>query len=483
MRRFFMVIVLIGLFSGLNCFPINGEEIRSAQVAGMFYPDSGPVLRDKVDGYLEETKGFPVLGRVLALIVPHAGYEYSGKVAAYAYKEILGRKFDTIVLIGPSHHQYFRGISVYGEGAFETPLGKIPIDEELASSIIKQNETITFNPKFHLKEHSLEVQLPFLQRTGKDFKIVPILMGDQSKLFCNILSQALIKVLKDKKRVLIIASSNFSRYRTYSQAVKKDKYALSIIKKMDEEKLIKGLAKDRDEKGKVEMCGGGPVAVAIKVAKALGADKVEILNYANSGDVAGNRHRVVGYASAILYATDQLDKDAQRELLKIARSSIKGYLQTESPPSFKPISPLIKENRGAFVTLTKNGRLRGCTGYIHPIKPLYETVRDAAIKAAMKDLRFPPLAKRELGRVKMEISVLSPLEEIQDINFIQPGVHGLYITQGWQAGLLLPQVAKEHKWGRERFLKETCLKAGLPADAYKKGAKIHIFTAQVFGED
>ncbi len=477
MRKSLVIALVVSLFVGIP--HVRGEQIRPAQVAGLFYPDSGPILREKIDGYLGEVEDQPLLGRLVALIVPHAGYEFSGKVATYAYKQLLKRQFNTIILIGPSHHRYFRGISVYGEGMFETPLGKIPIDKDLASAIIKESEIITFNPEHHLKEHSLEVQLPFLQRTSKDFKIVPILMGDQSKPFCDILSQTLTKVLKkEKKKVLLIASTDFSHYYPYNEAVKKDKIAFSIIQKMDKDELITGLAK-----GEVEMCGGGPAAVAIEVAKGLRADKIKLLNHANSGDVTKDFSRVVGYASFALYSTDQLNKEAQIELLKIARRSIAEYLETKKSPSFKPISALIKEDRGVFVTLTKDEKLRGCIGYTFPIKPLYEAVRDTAIKAATQDLRFPPVTKDELNKIKITISILSPIEEAKDINLIQPGTHGLYITQGWQSGLLLPQVAKERKWSRDEFLKQGCLKAGLPPDAYKKGARIHIFTAQVFDEE
>lgn len=477
MRICFGIVLTILFLNGV----VEGANVRRPQVAGRYYPESSPILLNEVDRLIGNAKRVPLLGRMVAMIVPHAGYEFSGQVAAHAYKQLIGQRFDTIIIIGPSHHRRFRGVSVWESGVYQTPLGDVPIDSELAKAIILQDEKIFFDPDAHLKEHSLEVQLPFLQRSLKGFKIVPILMGEQSIQFCEILSDAIIKAIKGvgkKKRLLIIASTDLSRYYHYDKAKGIDNHTISIIKEMEPKRLLKEL-----EKGRAEMCGGGPAAVAIMVAKELGADRIRLLKYMNSGDVTGERFRVVGYASFALYATDTLDKDAKKELLGIARRSIKEYLETGSPPSLKPISPFLRQERGAFVTLTKKGRLRGCIGYIYPVKPLYETVRDAAIKAATGDLRFKPLTKEELRDVKIEISVFSPLEKIDDPSIIKPGTHGLFITRGWQEGLLLPQVAKRYGWDQKRLLEETCKKAGLPKDAYKKGVNLYIFEAQVFCEE
>jgi hypothetical protein len=282
-----------------------------------------------------------------------------------------------------------------------------------------------------------------------------------------------------EKRLLLIASTDLSHYYYYEKAKRIDRYTISLIERMDTDKLITDL-----DRGRAEMCGGGPVAVVLNVAKGLGADRIRILKYLNSGDVGGSRFRVVGYVSAALYATDRLDEDARDELLRIARASIREYLEKGRPPSFKPVSPFLRQERGAFVTLKKKGKLRGCIGYIYPVKPLWEVVRDSAIKAATRDFRFKPLAKRELPHIEIEVSVLSPLEEIEDVNIIKPGTHGLFITKGWQEGLLLPQVAKRRGWNREKFLEETCKKAGLEKDAYKRrDVNIYIFEAQVFSEE
>ena len=471
------------------------NDVRESVIAGSWYPGDPEILASEIDSFLKKVPAEPLGGRVAALIVPHAGYIYSGQIAAHSYKHVEGKTFDVVIVIGPSHRAYFHGVSVYSnKGGYKTPLGTVPVDIELANRIIAQSSMISFVPAAHSEEHSVEIQLPFLQVALGEFNFVPIVMGDQDRHTCEELAEAIYMSASDK-RILIIGSSDLSHFHIYEKAVKLDSVALDHIKRMDAEGLLKDM-----RSGLCEACGGGPMAVAMMVAKRLGADRSRLLKYANSGDVTGDKSSVVGYASAVFYkdnATDPvkdkkrvgidmgLSKAEKNKLLEIAGKTIENRLTGEKIPEFQPgESSALNEKRGAFVTLQKHGQLRGCIGYIEARKPLYKTIEEMAQAAAFNDPRFPPLIREELKDLSIEISVLTPLREIKDINKIETGVHGIYLIKGFYSGLLLPQVATQYKWDRLTFLKETCHKAGLPSNAWKdKDARIYIFSADIFGED
>ncbi len=470
------------------------SNVRESVIAGSWYPGDPKILAYEIDGFLKNAQAQPLDGRVVALIVPHAGYIYSGQIAAHSYKHVEGKTFDVVIVIGPSHRAYFQGASVYNKGGYRTPLGIVPVDVGLANRIIAQSPMISFVPSAHMQEHSVEIQLPFLQVAMGEFNFVPIVMGDQERHTCEELAEAIYRSASDK-RILIVGSSDLSHFHTYEKAVKLDSVALDNIKRMDADGLLNDL-----KSGLCEACGGGPMAVAMMVAKRLGADRPRLLKYANSGDVTGDKGSVVGYASAVFYkgnATEPV-KDKKRagtdmglseaeknKLLEIARKTIENRLAGEKIPEFHPVeSATLNEKRGAFVTLQKHGCLRGCIGYMEAKKPLYRTIEEMAQAAAFNDQRFPPLIREELKDLSIEISVLTPLREIKDINEIETGVHGIYLIKGFYSGLLLPQVATQYKWDRLTFLKETCHKAGLPSDAWKdKDTRIYIFSADIFGED
>lgn len=281
----------MGIFSSRN-----RSEVRRPVVAGTFYPGSASVLRTEIDGFLSNVEKSPVDGNIVALIVPHAGYVYSGQVAAYAYKQIEDMKFDTVVMIGVSHRMPFRGAAIYKSGAYETPLGTVKVDDILASELMSQTDILESHPDADAIEHSLEVQVPFLQVVLSDFKIVPILMRDWSGMISYAISDALAKSMMDKN-ILLVASTDMSHYHPYKEAVSMDDVALTSIKRMDIEQLDDDLAS-----GEAELCGAGGVIVTLMTAKKLGAEGIEILKYANSGDVTGDKSDgVVGYFSAVIY--------------------------------------------------------------------------------------------------------------------------------------------------------------------------------------
>ena len=484
------IIFLLTVFL-CSCSNSYSEDVRKPAVAGMFYPGNKEELAGKVDDFLANVKKSDIKGRVFAIIVPHAGYEYSGQIAAYSFKQLEGTDFKKIIIISPSHYVSFDGMSVYNKGAFETPLGIIKIDKELADKIMAKDKRFIFYPEAHLKEHAIEVELPFLQKMykDKDFKIVPITMGNPEADDIRILSDTLYDVM-DKDTLLII-SVDLSHYYPYDKAVELDTNSTSAIEHLDAQKMLKDINSHNSEID-------APIAVLgmITLANRYNA-KAKIIKYANSGDVAGDKSRVVGYSSIVVYIpsdlqekgdmimkVEYLSKEEKVKLLEIAKLSIIEAVTGKRQFFPNVTEEKLKENCGAFVTIKENNELRGCIGYIQAVKPLYETVKDVAKSAAVNDYRFNPVAENELDKLELEISVLTPLKKIKDINEIEVGKHGLVMKQGFNSGLLLPQVATEYNWDKETFLKETCRKAGLPQDAWKdKSTEIYTFSAEVFGEN
>lgn len=275
------------------------DTIRKPIIAGTWYPADPPRLRADIEGYLDAARVDAVDGKVVGVISPHAGYVYSGQVAAHAYKAAQGSAFDAVILIGPSHRAYFSGASIYNGEGYETPLGIIPVDRTLAEGIAAHSGgVVKLVPDDRLPENSLEIQVPFLQTAFGTIPFVPVLMGTQDMGTCRALADAIIRAVGDG-RALVIASSDFSHYHSYERAVEMDSAALGYIEKMDTEGFLRGI-----EDGRYEACGAGPVAVTTMVARAMGADSARILEYKNSGDITGDRSGVVGYAAVVLYKKD-----------------------------------------------------------------------------------------------------------------------------------------------------------------------------------
>jgi AmmeMemoRadiSam system protein B/AmmeMemoRadiSam system protein A len=494
--------IMSALFLLVACGKANSEDrVRQATHADdLWYPSTASKLTEVVDGYLANVKE-PMTGNVTALISPHAGYRFCGQVMAYAYKQVKGMSFDTVVLIGSSHNYAFPGAAVYESGVFRNPLEDVEIDSEITKQLIKQNSAIKSDPKPHIPEHSLENQIPFLQRTLANFKIVPILIQDSSKQNCDMLSTALANVLKGK-RVLLIASTDMTHYPVYNEAVKADKFTISALETMDSSVMRKRLD-EYMKKGVTELhcmlCGDGPVYVVMDTAKKLGADSVKLLKYANSGDVPeGSKDRVVGYMAAAFYESEKseqkassnsmdapLNKEQQEILLKLARDTINLYLKNGERIPFKTDDPRMKVKQGAFVTLRKQDNLRGCIGHIIPMEPLCDTVIDMAIASSTEDPRFRRVTPDEMKDIDIEISVLSVPRRVKSAEEIEMGKHGVIVTRGMRKGVFLPQVATETGWDRVTFLQHLCAdKAGLSKDAWKDPDTIlEVFTAQLFEEE
>jgi AmmeMemoRadiSam system protein B len=274
---------------------LSHEEVRPPAVAGAFYPAEATRLRNEVERLLSNASLHRELGEIVGLLAPHAGYMYSGRVAAESYRQLEGRSYRVAVIIAPSHQEYFRGISVFTGRGYETPLGLVPVDLHLADRLLAHDEFLASGWVGHRAEHSLEVQLPFLQVLFEDLLLLPLVMGDQSYDLCDFLANTLAQELRDD-RALIIASSDLSHYHPYRDAVEMDQWVKEHVRRFDPDGLAEAL-----ESGKCEACGGGPLVATMLLCKALGATDSKVLMYQNSGDVTGDRSGVVGYLSAAFY--------------------------------------------------------------------------------------------------------------------------------------------------------------------------------------
>ncbi len=470
-------------------------NIRRSIIAGSWYPGDAETLKRQIGQYLGAAKESQAGGRLLGLIVPHAGYLYSGPIAAFAYKNVGPRNVSTVILVGPSHSALFEGAAVYGSGAWETPLGRVEIDSDLSQKIISQDaEYIHDDPSAHAKEHSLEIQLPFLQIVLEPgFRIVPIMLFEHSLASCDRLAQALAQATKGRDDVLLLASSDLSHYHPDPEAKSLDMRVVEAVRAFDPEKLAGDLAFE-----KCEACGGGPMVTAMLACRYLGADRAVVYDYRTSGDVTGDRGQVVGYLAAGLYQGRREKKksdnsgaeakgiigytaEEKEELFRIAHAAIEAEVRGKAAPKLKPLTERLDESRGVFVTLKQGGSLRGCIGYIEGVKPLYQAVAEMAVAAATGDPRFPPVTDKELPGLEYEISVLTPKRRIGSPEEFIVGRHGVIVQRGGRSGVFLPQVAVEEVWGREVRVTSLCRhKAGLAATAWRdRDTQLFVFEAEV----
>lgn len=464
--------------------PKKELSVRECVAAGMFYPAEKEILEKQIKDFLARVKKTENNPKIL--IVPHAGYDYSGQVAAYAFKQLEGENFERVVLIGPSHYDYFDGLALSEDDFWQTPLGKAEVDHNFYQELLKENKNIFYRQISHQQEHSLEVELPFLQTVLKDFKIAPIMI---SGLNAEILAEALKNLIDEK--TLVVISSDLSHYPPYEIANQTDKKTIEAIlsgKAENFEKAIQESMSQNSENLDTCACGGEPIKTALLLARDLEIKDIKLLKYANSGDTSNDYSKVVGYASIIFSKNDEdfLSETEKQELLKIARQSIENYFKGNKMLEFEVAFKRLKQPQGAFVTLRKGQQLRGCIGIIEEREmPLYKVVSQMAIAAAFEDPRFIPVSAQEMDELKIEISVLSPLKKISDpFKEIEINKHGVIIKKGSNSGVFLPQVAAENNWDLETFMNELCQnKAGLPKTIWKTGkADIYIFSAEIFEE-
>jgi AmmeMemoRadiSam system protein B/AmmeMemoRadiSam system protein A len=474
----FLIIVGV-LVLTLTAAASAGSNVRKPAWAGQFYDADPARLGPQVDGFIKSAAAPDKALPPLVLIAPHAGYPYSGAVAGKAYATVVGADFPTVVVIAPSHHVAFEGGSVEAMDAIETPLGDIAVDTD-AAALLRKESGFGYVNEAHASEHAVEVQLPFIQRALPGAKVVPVILGTQDRDTAERLARALFQVSRSK-RILVVASTDMSHFLTKKEANVLDASTITLVKTLSTGVILRKMEREENI-----MCGGGGVAAALLYAQKRGPVRVSILQYADSSDAGTPASRVVGYFAAAVYPekADEpaftLSREQKRELVRIARQAVEQAVVSHTMLDYKTEDQALLVPKGAFVTLTKHGALRGCIGFIDPVSPLAQTVIQTAAYAALEDRRFEPVTEAELKDLEIEVSVLTPLVRCTDINRIQVGRHGLVIARGGRKGLLLPQVAVEEGWTHDQFLEEACLKAGLPSDAWKKGAEIYTFEAIVF---
>ncbi len=499
----FIFVILLTLFNTGNA--MNQDIIRHQALAGTFYPADKGELQQMINAFIGEANpNISAIRDIRGIVAPHAGYIFSGATAAYPYKAIQNEKYDLAIIIAPSHQKYFNGVSVYNGDYYETPLGKIKVDKDFAA-LLPDNQSIVLSDLAHQypagntdkAEHSLEVQLPFLQTVQPNLPIVPIIIGSQDFATNHRLVRAIYEAIKkSNKRVLLIASSDLSHFHNESTAKTLDLSVVNSFDAYDYFKLeLNCLA------GEWEACGAAPISVLMQVCELLGSDKAVSLHQSTSADtkfIKGDKSRVVGYFggvvgneilaeakhSELLPEFTELDR---KNILALARQSVENNINKSSGKDIE-LGSVFNSEFPAFVTINKRDSsgeydLRACMGHIIGSQDLKNEIVSTATMAATEDYRFGLILPNELSELKYDVTVLSRFKKILDFNQIQIGKHGIYIRRGRNSGLFLPQVATENHWNLTQYLQNICFKAQLPANAYlDPDAEIYIFEAVIVEE-
>lgn len=494
-------IVLLSILTTMETFSQNQTTDRQPVAAGRFYPAGKDELTRTLSGLFEQCKKTEIKQGVRAIISPHAGYIFSGKIAAAAFSSIPKNVvYKNIFIIGSSHVMAFDGASAYNKGDYITPMGKISVNRDIANQLIQNNKVFGFPVDAHLKEHSIEVQIPFIQYYFKNSPaIVPIIIGTDDEKRIKKIAEALKPWFTPEN--LFIISSDFSHYPEYHDAIETDKLTAMSIEsgnpvtflntlKNNASKNIAGLA--------TSMCGWTSGLTLLYMAEGNKNLEIKLLDYCNSGDSpSGGKEEVVGYNAMVMIGKDQsaisqpssensfsFSIKEKKILFEIAKKTIESkFSQSTYSVDEKSIPETLKKPMGAFVTLKINGDLRGCIGRFISSEPLYNVVSESAISSAFQDPRFSPLTSEEYKNASIEITVLGPLKKISNINEIILGRHGIYIKKGQMSGTMLPQVAIENKWTVEQFLGYTSRdKAGLRWDGWKN-AELFIYEGVVLEDD
>jgi AmmeMemoRadiSam system protein B/AmmeMemoRadiSam system protein A len=478
----------------------QAADTRPPAVAGQFYPADPGKLRLAIEQFLKGSTP-RIEEKPEAILVPHAGYVYSGQIAADAYRQVMGRSYDTIVILGVNHTTgNFRGVSVGDYGAFQTPLGRIAVDEEITSALLAECRDCVRSREVHVNEHSIEVQIPFVQVLFPKARIVPAIIHPPDFNMCVRFGEALAKVLRNRQ-ALIVISSDLSHYPSHQDGSNVDRSTLEAIASLNVSR-ISLLMKDLDVPHlETRACGEASILGGITAAKSLGARRAVIVGYANSGDVLiGDRSRTVGYGAVVFVpgeastnisvpghpipppSATPLQSREKKALLEFARESIQRYLTTQTLPLPRNLPARVYFPQGAFVTLREHGELRGCIGHMSPDIELGQTVGAMALQAAFNDPRFPAVQQSELKNIEIEISVLTPMKSIASFNEIVAGRDGVLLSKSGASAVFLPQVAPENHWNRSEMLDNLCTKAGLATGCWQRGAKFQTFQAEVFSE-
>jgi AmmeMemoRadiSam system protein B/AmmeMemoRadiSam system protein A len=491
---------IIALFTGFHATKGSSHETmqnRKPYAAGRFYTDKPDELKNQLQGLFSKSLQTKAKNKPLAIIVPHAGFVYSGEVAASAYNQIdPDHKLERIFILGSSHITTFPGASVFCSGNYETPLGIVKVDLELAKQLVTENNLLKCYPEAHLHEHSLEVQLPFLQyHLQTDFKIVPVIIGSSTAETAKQLAVIFKPYLNEKN--LFVISSDFSHYPHYKDACVADLATAEAIKTNKPEKLIAAL--ESNEKKNISglvtsLCGWSSVLTLLYMTEQMPDMTVNLIQYKNSGDsLYGDKDRVVGYCALSFSQVKAnnmpngilISSEDKKYLLNLAHKTIAEYILKGTTPEIDPtnLNDTLETPFGAFVTLYKNHILRGCIGRLDETQPLWKMVQTMAIAAATHDHRFSAVTSNELSQLKIEISLLTPLKRIKSADEFILGKHGIYMKKGDSRGTFLPQVATKTCWSKEELFGHCAQdKAGIGWKGWKT-AELYTYEALVFGDD
>ena len=485
------------------------HDVREPAVAGTFYPSEPEELEAAVDRYLMEAASDISLEspeeEILMILVPHAGYEFSGRTASCAFAHIKGKDYDTVILIGCPHRVPVHGASVYCGNGFRIPLGTVPVDRTLAKAMVESSDLITDDPSPHIPEHSLEVELPFLSRTLGDYSIVPILVSGDTQVL-EIVAEAIVDAVRRTRGgtegVLFLISSDLSHYPKEEDRRIVASEILEAFCSLDIQRLVSTnndiMGRGIDELA-CTMCGLEAAYVGIRSANMTGGKGARILRTGSSTDAGipgPSDDRVVGYGSVIVTGTagplserfEPLQDEEGDFLLRLARDTLAEYLAHERipepdvPPEY---TEHLSQHRGVFVTLYSEGSLRGCIGRHASTLPLYRAVQLMVLESALNDPRFPALTLSEVDKIRIELSVyLTHVEPISSVKEYVPGKHGIILNNGGRSATFLPQVPIEQGWDKTATLRELSRKAGLGLDDWKdRNTRFSVYETQIIGEE
>ena len=398
--------------------------IRKPVVAGQFYPGTSSQLKAMIEAFVDEKVAKE---EVIGLVSPHAGYVYSGPVAGAVISKV---KFkDTFVIMGPNHTGMGRPLSIMAQGTWKTPLGEVEIDSELGKQILATSSHLEEDHVAHQYEHSIEVQLPFLQYFKPDIRIVPIMLAHASGDIYKEIGKELAKAIRESNRgAVIMASSDMTHYEPQKTAQEKDTQAIEAILDLNEDELLR-----RVDELNISMCGYAPTVSLIAAAKESGATGAELVRYQTSGDTTGDYSAVVGYAGVII--------TAMSSLARLAKETVETYVKEGKTHKPDELTPEMKGKAGVFVSIHKLGELRGCIGTFEPqCENVAEEIIDNAISSATRDPRFPSIAPDELKDLSYSVDVLTMPESIVSQDQLDPKQYGVIVECGFRRGLLLPDL-------------------------------------------
>jgi MEMO1 family protein len=447
--------------------PEPAGHIHRATLAGNCYPSDPAALARNIDRLLGSVEC--VDGAPLAIIIPPLSYDSPG-ASATGLRQLREGAYDVAMILATGQAAPMESpVALWPDGAFATPLGLAQVDTEVAQALLSANLRIAPDCAAFAGDTLIEPVVPFVQHLCPGCRIVPLLIGPCAEVsVSDALASALSATLKDRRAVLIAIANP-----DHADALRINDPFILALETGDPGTARATMTRERNTPDE------SPILTALGAAKLLGADTVSILQPMVNGRAYRHSEAAV---MAWRYQPPDLTPERQRALLNLARDAVSEYVTFNRVPKYESTDPELARRTGAFVTLHHRGELRGCIGHLVADTPLYRAVQEMAIAAATSDPRFPPLDPAELKDLDIEISVLSPMRRVNDVTQIEIGVHGLLISRGGRRGLLLPQVAPEQGWNREKFLEGVCWKAGLPRRSWREGALLYSFTALVFGD-